>query len=263
LGQNFSKACGIKFEGRKGTQENAWTTSWGTSTRMVGTLVMAHSDDDGLILPPRIAPTHVMIIPVIPKDDVRDQILTACENFAKRLNEKIFFGRNIEVEIDKRDANGGVKNWEWIKKGVPIRIEIGPRDLEKNQVAIARRDREHRKKDFVNIDQAIEQIPEMLSDIQNKLLEKASAYSAAHTVKINTMEEFKKFFTAKNESKPEIHGGFALCHWAGSRDDEAKIKQDFKVTIRCIPNASVYKEEGKCILTGKPSQQRVVFAKSY
>lgn len=263
LGQNFSKACGIKFEGRSASQEFAWTTSWGTSTRMIGTLVMTHSDDDGLILPPRIAPSHVVIIPVIPKDDVRDKILSACELFAKQLSEQTVFGRNIEVEIDKRDANGGVKNWEWIKKGIPLRIEIGPRDLEKNQVAIARRDREHRKKDFVTTQEALTSIPLTLVDMQNKLLEKAKAFTIEHSVKIDTLEEFKKFFTAKNPSKPEIHGGFALCHWAGSKEDEAKLKQEFKVTIRCIPSDDSFKEEGKCFVTGNVSHQRVIFAKSY
>ena len=263
LGQNFAKALDIKFEGRKGTQEFAWTTSWGTTTRMIGTLIMTHSDDDGLVLPPRVAPTHVVIIPVIPNPEVREKIISACLDFAHRLQEQKFHERTIEVEIDQRDMNGGAKSWEWIKKGVPIRIEIGPRDLEKNQVALARRDREPRKKDFLVVENAIQKVPEVLQEIQDNLLAKAKAYSQLHTKEINSMEDFKNFFTAKNSSKPEIHGGFALCNWAGSREDEAKIKQDFKVTIRCIPFGKVYQQPGTCILTGRPSQQKVIFAKSY
>jgi prolyl-tRNA synthetase len=263
LGQNFSKACNIRFLNRSGVEENAWTTSWGVSTRLIGTMIMTHGDDDGLILPPRVAPSHVVIIPVIPKEEVRDQILKACQDFAQKLKEKTFHERNVEVEIDRRDENGGVKNWEWIKKGVPLRIEIGPRDLEKNQVALARRDREHRKKDFLNMDDAIAKIPSILQEIQDTLLQRAEAFSKENMKKIDTLEDFKKFFTPKNENKPEIHGGFALCHWAGSREDEARLKQELKVTIRCLPFDKAFQEDGKCFLTQKPSSKRVIFAKSY
>lgn len=263
LGQNFAKACGIKFEGRSGTQEHAWTTSWGTSTRMVGTMVMAHADDDGLVLPPRIAPSHVVIVPVIPKEDMRDKVLVACNDFAAQLRQKTFFERNIEVEVDKRDVNGGQKNWEWIKKGVPVRIEIGPRDIEKGSVAIARRDRDHKKKDFVPVAEAVESLPKILKEIQDNLLARATEFRNQNMKKIESFEEFKNFFTPKNADKPEIHGGFALCHWAGSREDEKKIKEDFKVTIRCIPFDKSFEESGKCFLTGKPSSKRVIFAKSY
>jgi len=263
LGQNFAKACEIKFESRNGAQDFAWTTSWGVSTRLIGTLIMTHADDDGMVLPPRVAPVHVVIVPVIPKDDVRDKILEASSQFAKKLSQKTFFERNIEVEIDKRDENGGVKNWEWIKKGVPIRIEIGPRDLEKNQIALARRDREHRQKDFIAMDEAIEKVPQILEEIQNKLLEKAKTFRDLNMVKIDDFETFKKFFTPQNEAKPEIHGGFALCHWAGSVEDENKLKQEFKVTIRCVPFDDAFKEDGKCFLTSKASSKRVIFAKSY
>jgi len=263
LGQNFAKACGIKFEGRGGTQEHAWTTSWGTSTRMVGTMVMTHADDDGLILPPRVAPSHAVIVPVIPKEEMRDTVLAACNEFAAKLRQKTFFGRNIDVEVDKRDKNGGEKNWEWIKKGIPLRIEIGPRDIEKGSVALARRDREHRKKDFLAIDVALESIPTILGEIQDELLRRATEHRDQHMKKIESFDEFKAFFTPKNDAKPEIHGGFALCHWAGTKEDEAKIKQDFKVTIRCIPFEKSFEESGKCFLTGKPSTKRLVFAKSY
>jgi len=263
LGQNFAKACGIQFQGRGGTQEHAWTTSWGVSTRMIGTMIMTHADDDGMIMPPRIAPTHVVIVPITPKEDTRDAVLAMAQDFATQLRNRSFSGRDIEVEVDARDKNGGEKSWEWIKKGVPVRIEIGPRDMQEGKVAIARRDRGHKDKAFVPVAEALEKLPSILQEIQDTLLARASEHQTANMKKIESMDEFKKFFTPKNEDKPEIHGGFALCHWAGSKDDEAKIKADHKVTIRCIPFADSFKENGKCFLTGKPSAQRVIFAKSY
>jgi len=263
LGQNFAKACGIQFLGRAGTHEHAWTTSWGVSTRMIGTLIMTHADDDGLIVPPRISATHVVIVPITPKEDSREQILALARDVASKIGQKTFHGREIEVEVDARDRNGGEKSWEWIKKGVPVRIEIGPRDLEQGNVAIARRDRAHKQKDFLPVAEAIEKIPGILQEIQNELLARATKLRDDNMKKIDSMDEFKAFFTPKNEDKPEIHGGFALCHWAGSKEDEAKIKADFKVTVRCIPFADSFKEKGRCFVTGKPSTQRVIFAKSY
>jgi prolyl-tRNA synthetase len=263
LGQNFAKACGIQFQGRSGSQEHAWTTSWGVSTRMIGTMIMTHADDDGMIMPPRIAPTHVVIVPITPKEDTRDAVLAMAHDFAKRLGERSFAGREIEVEVDARDKNGGEKSWEWIKKGVPVRIEIGPRDMQEGKVALARRDRAHKQKDFLPVEEALEKLPSILQEIQDTLLARAREHQNTHMKKIDTLEEFKKFFTPTNEDKPEIHGGFALCHWAGSKDDEAKIKADLKVTIRCVPFADSFKENGTCFVTGKPSKQRVIFSKSY
>ena len=149
LGQNFAKASGIQFLSRQNAQEYAWTTSWGVSTRMIGTLIMAHADDDGLVLPPRIAPAHVVIMPVAPKPETRDAVFAAVEKLAGELRKLHFHGEPIRVEVDKRDIGGGQKNWEWIKKGVPIRVELGPRDLEKGSVAVARRDRGPKEKEFL------------------------------------------------------------------------------------------------------------------
>jgi prolyl-tRNA synthetase len=263
LGQNFSKACGIQFLGRGGAHEHAWTTSWGVSTRLIGTMIMTHADDDGLILPPRIAATHVVIIPITPKEDTRDKVLEMAELVAQKIREKNFYGRPIEVEVDRRDRNGGEKSWEWIKKGVPVRIEIGPRDLEQGQVALARRDRAHKQKDFLSVSDAVEKLPSLLEEIQSELLARATQLRDDNMKKIDSLEDFKKFFTPQNEEKPEIHGGFALCHWAGSKDDELRIKQDYKVTIRCVPFTESYKEPGTCFFTGNKSSQRVIFAKSY
>src|SRR6202030_1261803 len=146
LGQNFAKASGIQFQNREGKQEFGWTTSWGMTTRMVGTVVMAHGDDDGIILPPRIAPTQIVILPITPKEETRSQVLEACDKLAARLRANKYADLALEVEIDRRQFGGGVRNWEWIKKGVPIRIELGPRDLEKNSVTVSRRDQSVKEK---------------------------------------------------------------------------------------------------------------------
>jgi len=262
LGQNFAKGSGIKFQSREGREEYAWTTSWGVSTRLIGTLIMAHADDDGMVLPPRVAPTQVVILPVTPKPETRDAVLEAAENLAKALRGRRFHDERIEVEVDRRDLGGGVKNWEWIKKGVPVRIEIGPRDLAQGTVAVSRRDRSVKEKEFLPTETVVEGIEALLQSIQDTLYARALEYRDAHTVKLDVRDEFYQFFTPKNANKPEIHGGFAFSHWCGSGLCEEQIKTDLKVTIRCIPFDSP-EEEGTCIACGSPSQRRVLWAKSY
>ena len=260
LGQNFAKASGIEFLSRENKKEFAWTTSWGVSTRLIGTVIMAHGDDDGLILPPRVAPAHVVILPIVPKPDMRDSVFAACDALAAQLRATIFAGEPIRVEVDKRDLTGGVKSWEWIKKGVPVRVEIGPRDLEKGTVAFARRDRGHKEKTFPPNAELLASIATTLQEIHDTLLARATTLRDTHTVKIETREEFVKFFTAKDDSK--ISGGFALAHWDGTAETETEIKEQLKVTIRCIP-ADAPAEDGPCVWSGKPSNRRVLFAKSY
>jgi len=262
LGQNFAKASGIQFQSRDGKIEHAWTTSWGVSTRLIGTLIMAHGDDDGVIMPPRVAPSHVVILPVTPKEETRAAVLDACEKLAAELRGTGFDGQPIRVEIDRRDLGGGVKNWEWIKKGIPLRVEIGPRDLEKGSVAVARRDRSPKDKQFLPAAEFAASAPAILAEIQQTLLERATAFRDANLKVIDSREAFSEFFTAKNPDKPEIHGGFALAHWNGSAAVEEQIKTDLKVTIRCIPFNDTA-DPGTCIFTGEPSRQRVIFAKSY
>jgi prolyl-tRNA synthetase len=262
LGQNFARASGIQFQNREGKQEFGWTTSWGMSTRLVGTLVMMHSDDDGLVLPPRIAPTQIMILPITPKEDTRVRILETCDALALQLRGKQFEDSPIEVEVDRRDLGGGVKNWEWIKKGVPIRVEIGPRDLERNAVAVSRRDQPIKSKESTSIQEFAAEIPEMLMSIQKNLYDRAQKFQEENTRVIKSRKDFYDFFTAKNPAKPEIHGGFALAHWNGSREIEEQIKDDLKVTIRAIPLVDS-SEPGQCIFTGEPSPRRVIWAKSY
>ncbi len=261
LGQNFSRTSGIQFQNREGKQEFGWTTSWGMTTRMVGTMVMAHGDDDGVILPPRVAPTQIVILPITPKEDTRARVLEACDALALQLRGKHFADSALEVEVDRRDLGGGVKNWEWIKKGVPIRVEIGPRDLEKNSVEVSRRDQAIKSKESMSIQEFAAGAPEILMSIQQNLYDRAKKFQEANTRVIESKKEFYDFFTARNANKPEIHGGFALAHWNGSHEVEEQIKNDLKVTIRVIPFGDG--EPGRCIFTGAPSQQRVVWAKSY
>jgi prolyl-tRNA synthetase len=263
LGQNFARASGIQFQTREGKQEFGWTTSWGMTTRMVGTVVMAHGDDDGVILPPRIAPTHIVILPITPKEETRANVLETCDRLAAELRSRKFLDDvAIEVEVDRRDLGGGVKNWDWIKKGVPLRVEIGPRDLEKNSVTVSRRDQPVKNKESVPMDEFTARASEMLVSIQDSLYARAKEFQDANTHEINSKEDFYDFFTAKNPSKPEIHGGFALAHWNGSREIEEQIKNDLKVTVRVIP-LDDSSESGHCIFTGEPSTRRVVWAKSY
>ena len=263
LGQNFSKASDISFAGRDGSKQFGWTTSWGVSTRLVGTLIMAHGDDDGIKLPPMVAPTQVVILPIVPKEENSDSVMTAVHKLADQLYDAKYAGLPLRVEVDDRDMHGGAKNWEWIKKGAPIRVEIGPRDVDKGSVAVARRDKPHKEKQFIEAQEFLEEVGNILQQIQSNLLEEATEFRDTNMQNIDSMEEFIKFFTPSNKEKPEIHGGFALCHWAGSNEEEEKIAKDYKVTIRCIPHGDQFSEEGTCILTGKPSNRRVVFSKAY
>jgi prolyl-tRNA synthetase len=261
LGQNFARASGIQFQNREGKQEFGWTTSWGMTTRLIGTVVMMHGDDDGVILPPRIAPTQIVILPITPKEETRTKVLEACDKLAARLRETRYADLPIEVAVDQRDLGGGVKNWEWIKKGVPLRIEIGPRDLEKNSVEVSRRDQAVKAKESLPIEEFAARAPEILGSIQDSLYARAKKFRDTNTRAIESKEEFYDFFTPKNLAKPEIHGGFALAYWNGSREIEEQIKNDLKVTIRLILFGE--SEPGRCIFTGEPGARRVVWAKSY
>jgi len=262
LGQNFARASAIQFQNREGQQEFGWTTSWGMTTRLVGTIVMTHGDDDGLVLPPGIAPTQIVILPVTPKEETRAAVLETCDKLAKELRRVRYADLPVEAEVDRRELGGGVKNWEWIKKGVPLRVEIGPRDLEKNSVELSRRDQGIKAKESIPIEELVRRAPEILMSIQNNLYERAAKFRDEHTRVIDSKKEFYDFFTPTNSEKPEIHGGFALAHWNGAREVEEQIKHDLKVTIRVIP-LDDFAEDGECIFTGKPSSRRVVWAKAY
>lgn len=262
LGQNFARSSDIKFQSAAGKEEYAWTTSWGVSTRLIGALIMAHSDDDGLILPPSIAPAHLAIIPIYRNEDDRRKVDEFVKNLLTKLQAKRYNEEKIRIEYDTREITGGEKNWNWIKKGVPIRLEIGPKDIAKESVFMGRRDKSHKDKKAVHIDEFVDNVEKYLNQIQQSIFDKALVFRQENTVEIDDYQEFTRFFTPKNDKKPEIHGGFVFSHWCGDGSCEEKIKQELKVTIRCIPLAAA-KEQGSCILCGKESQRRVCFAKNY
>jgi prolyl-tRNA synthetase len=209
-----------------------------------------------------VAPAQIVILPVMAQEESRAAVLEAAGKLAAELRGQTAFGEPIRVEIDRRDAGGGVKNWEWIKKGVPLRVEMGPRDIEKGSVAVSRRDRGPKEKEFPALADFVANAGSVLESMQAGLLERATKFRDEHTRKIDSAEDFRAFFTAKKANQPEIHGGFALVHWDGTRETEEMIKDELKVTIRCIPRNGGG-EPGVCPFSGTPSARRVVFAKSY
>jgi len=262
LGQNFAKGSNIRFCNKDGNVEYAYTTSWGTTTRLIGAMIMCHGDDDGLRLPPRIASKQIVIIPVIPNPDHEEKVLLACESLASKLSEKQFFGKPLTVVVDKREKRGGDKTWEWIKKGIPLRIEIGPKDLEANSAMLTRRDRPHKEKLSCPLEDIPEKALQILCEIQDEMFLKARAFMDSHIRNdISSLEELKRFFTPKNNEKPETHGGFVLAKWCGDMESE-KMLEELKISIRCLP-LKQSKTEGTCLLTGKPATLDVIFAKSY
>lgn len=262
LGQNFAHASNIKFLDENNTEAFAWTTSWGVSTRLVGGLIMTHSDDDGLIVPPRLAPVHVVIVPIFRSDDEKPAVMEYCQALARQVRDVQYDGRAVQVELDSREMRGGDKVWSWIKKGVPIRLEVGPRDMAADSVFVGRRDKTPKDKVGMGRAEFVAGVAGMLAEIQNALLERARAYRDANTVTIDSKEEFYRYFTPANAEKPEMHGGFAWAHFCGDPKVEQKLKDDLNVTVRCVPLDGP-KESGTCPFTGLPSKQRVVFAKAY
>ncbi len=267
LGQNFSKASDVKFLNKEGKLEFVYATSWGVSTRLVGALIMTHSDDNGLILPPKLAPIQVVIVPIYRKDDERVRVLAECEQVAKELRTQ-----GLHVKLDDRDnMQPGAKFYEWEIKGVPIRIEVGPKDLEKGVLCLVRRflaekdgetadELRKRRKSFLPRTEALASISGILGEMQKDLLERARAFQKRRTRIIDTLADFEHFF--KNEG-----GGFAWVHFAGDAAQEAELSRRCETSIRCIPFPdqvpAAASGPGRCILTEKPSAQRVVMAKAY
>lgn len=259
LGQNFAKSCEIEFQNVEGVREFAWTTSWGVTTRLIGALIMVHSDDDGLVLPPKIASSHIVIIPFIQNEEVRSRVIEYAEALAKELKTVVYDGEALKVTVDKRDLRGGEKSWSWIKKGVPLRLEVGLREIEAGTFNIARRDKPHKETVSVARNDVMAKIPVILEEMQKNLLKKATEFREANTICIENKKDFYDFFKGKEE---EISGGFALCHWNRDPEIEKRVKEELNVTIRCIPH-TIEKEEGRCIFTGEKSSSRVLFARSY
>jgi prolyl-tRNA synthetase len=248
LGQNFAKAFDVKFASKGGTLDYVWATSWGVSTRLMGAIVMAHSDDNGLIIPPKLASLQVVIVPIYKSETELAQVSEKAVQIKKALEAK-----NISVKFDNRDTHKpGWKFAEYELKGVPVRIAIGPKDLANNTVEIARRDTLEKK--LYPVDQVQNIVGQLLVDIQSNLFKKALNFREANTIKVDDYIEFKKILEEK--------GGFLSAHWDGTTETEQKIKEETKATIRCIPFDQV-QENGKCIYSGKPSKGRVLFAKAY
>ncbi len=257
LGQNFAKAFNTEFQTESGGRDFVYQTSWGVSTRLVGALIMSHSDDKGLVLPPRLAPIHVVILPIYKTKEQKEKVLSQSKLLAASIQswptQKVDLGEAINVHIDSDEHNSlGWKFHEWEMKGVPLRIEIGPKDLEKNQGILVRRDSgEKRPTEITNIPATV---MDLLLEIQNGLLERSKKFHEDHTVDVKNYKEFQEALEGK--------GGFVRAHWDGTAETEALIKKETKATIRCIPLNNPL-EDGECIKTKKPSKQKVLFAKAY
>ncbi|MBZ4676009.1 MAG: proline--tRNA ligase [Anaerophaga sp.] len=248
LGQNFARVFDVKFQNKEGKEEFVWATSWGVSTRLMGALIMSHSDDNGLVLPPKLAPVQVVIVPIYKKEEELRQIVDQADKIALALKKQ-----GVSVKVDDDDKHKpGWKFAQYELQGVPVRLAIGPRDLQNGTVELARRDT--LTKELLPVEGIENHITELLDDIQNSIYQKALNFRKENTHTVDTYDEFKKVLNEK--------GGFILAHWDGTDETEEKIKQETKATIRCIPIDS-NPEPGKCMVTGKPSRQRVVFAVSY
>ncbi len=248
LGQNFAKAFDVKYLNKENKQEYVWATSWGVSTRLIGALIMAHSDDQGLVMPPKLAPVQVVIVPIFKGEEqkkvIDERVLTIVDELKKA---------GVRVKYDDSDnARPGWKFAEHELKGVPVRLAIGARDLEQNVIEVARRDT--KEKATVSLDGITDHVRQLLIDIQSNLFERARTYRDSHITKVDSWDEFKEVLNTK--------GGFILAHWDGTGETEDRIKEETKATIRCIPLDNI-PEEGKCVYSGKPSTQRVLFAQAY
>ena len=248
LGQNFAKAFDVQYTSKEGKQEYVWATSWGVSTRLMGALIMAHSDNNGLVLPPKLAPIQVVMVPIYKGEEQRLAAVARFEEIAQQLRAK-----GVSVKVDARDnVRSGFKFAEYELKGVPVRLALGPRDMENGTIELARRDT--LTKEVVSQEGIVDRIVALLDEIQNNILQKALNYRNSMITKVDTWEEFKEVLENK--------GGFISAHWDGTPETEQAIKEATKATIRCIP-MDVVEEEGTCIFSGKPSKFRVLFAKSY
>ena len=248
LGQNFAKAFDVKFANKEGKQEFVWGSSWGVSTRLMGALIMSHSDNNGLVIPPKLAPTQVVIVPIYKGDEGLKKVSEVANVIKLKLQQK-----NISVKYDDRDSQRpGWKFAEYELKGIPVRIALGERDLVNGTIEVARRDL--LSKEVIKIEEVDTYVSKLLEDMQSNLYNKALERTRNMTTKVENYEEFKKVLDEKT--------GFVLAHWDGTSETEERIKDETKATIRCIPLNNA-QEEGKCIYSGKPSTQRVLFARAY
>ena len=256
LGQKFAKAQDISFVDRDNKEQHVHTTSWGVSTRLVGTLIMAHSDDDGLVLPPRVAPQQIIIVPVTPKPESYDAIIDACQSLATRLREQSYGGEHLRVKVDDRDLGGGIKKWEWVKKGVPLRVEIGPRDLEERKVCLQRRDQAPNQKSFLDKEDFLRDVVDTLDEVHQSLLEKARTLRDQNITESADLAAFESHWSTEDP-------GWLLTPWAGTREEEEELSKKHKITVRCLPLDKQEEAEVPCVLTGKPTKARALWGRSY
>ena len=254
LGQNFAKAQDIKYQSKTGSLEHCWTTSWGMTTRLIGALVMVHSDDDGMIIPPRVAPQHVVIVPVYRKDEERAEVIAYCEKLKAELRAVRWQDEKVKVLVDTRDINGGEKTWDHIKKGVPVRLEIGPRDIAKDSVFMGRRDKGPKEKETLTRADFVAQVGAILDDIQSNLLARATKLRDEATVDFDDKAAFVAFFA---DDQP---GGFARAYAADDPSYAEELKA-LKISARCIPVDDT--TTGVCLFTGQEGARRTIFARSY
>lgn len=257
MGQNFAKAFDIKFLSDKGVEEYAWTTSWGVTTRLIGGLIMTHSDDNGLVLPPKVAPIQVVIIPLVHKKEDEQRILDYCQDLNNKIKNLTYNDQNIRVEVDLKEKTPGEKSWGWIKKGVPIRLEIGQKEVANNSVFMGRRDLSPTDKNCVDIKEFISKAEKILIEIQDNLFKRAKDFQDTNSFAAHSSEEFYKFFK-KESTQP----GFVMAYWSGDNKTENELKQRLKVTARCIP-LETKSRLGKCIFTGVDNSPLTIFARAY
>lgn len=260
LGQNFAHAWNIQFQNKNGSDEHVWTTSWGVSTRLIGALIMTHADDNGVIIPPKLAPIHLVILPIYRNDEDRSRVLEYCQRLTQELRDQPYDTGRVQVEIDDRDIRGGEKYWYHIKRGVPVLIEVGPRDLDSGSLIVKRRDQLEGERMKIAHAEFVAGIGDMLDDIQRCLFERALAFRSQHMREITDREEFEEWF-ASTDDGDGFRGGFALSPFV---DDPRVVDaiSALKVTVRCLP-LDQPQRDGVCLFTGQPTKRWAIFARAY
>jgi prolyl-tRNA synthetase len=262
LGHHFAKACNIQFQSREGNLEYVHTTSWGVSTRLLGALIMTHADDDGMKMPPRVAPYQVVIVPILRDDASRQQVMDYCEGLRKEISAQTYAGEPVRVKLDARDISGGDKRWDWIKKGAPLIVEIGPRDVEGGKVCVSRRDKLSEGKKFIEKGEFASTVSAQLAEVQKSLFDAAVALRTSRTVTdIKDWAAFEAYFSKDADNSFTGGQGFVRAKWSEDTESLAKL-EPLGVTVRCIPFDQDGKE-GTCVLTGKPAKLDVIFARAY
>jgi len=261
LGQNFAKSADIKFQNKEGGLDHVYTTSWGVSTRLIGALIMTHSDDEGLRLPPALAPSQIVIVPILKDEKDTPAVMAFCEKIKSGLAGKSALGEALRVKLDARDRKSQDKKWDWVKKGVPLVVEVGPRDMEKGEVCVTNR-LDIKAKQFLKLEAFVDGAAEQLTQMQKALFDQAKAYRDANLkTDITDLAGLKAYFGKKADFLPSGGAGFVRAWWCGD-EESLKVLDEIAVTVRCIP-FDQKGGSGKCVLTGKDATQEVIFGRSY